>query len=61
MCSKIVSNIVIYVNCNNSVGLPVHRVITDRENFGQPGVISDMKLKLQVLCFCTTYVIVDYY
>ena len=46
---------------NNSVGLPAPRVIPDRKNFAQPGVILDIKLKLQVLCFCITYVIVDYY
>ena len=30
-------------------------------SLGLPRVIPDMKLKLQVLCFCITYAIVDYY
>ena len=42
----------------SALGLP--QVIPDREYFGQPGLIPDMKLKLKVLCFCITYVIVDY-
>ena len=58
MCSKIVSNTLIYV----PVALQQFcRVTGISGNSGQPGVILDMKLKLQVICFCITYVIVDSY
>ena len=36
-------------------------VIPDYENFGLPRVIPDMKVKLQLLFLCITYIILDYY
>ena len=54
MCSKIVSNTLIYVTLQQFCRVTGPRVIPNRENSGQPGVILDMKLKFQVLCFCIT-------
>ena len=38
------------------LGLP--QVISDRKNSRQPRVVLDMNVKLQLLSFCITYIIV---